>query len=247
MGFKSKATCPHLLWGPAWLHKFRWPILGSSTWTSFLQLTAKKAAINRQISRQVTAITRQISEFLPCLEGNLYFVRLIYRHPWQPIHPNLGEWRLHPQIGESVLGVFSPLPNKPREIKTTRRIDEGNSKALRLFLPCLEGNLYFVRLIYRNPWQPIHPNLGEWRLHPPNWGIVLEPQPLHTRAKIRTTIWPKTVDVPFKCFFPPPSMRNGRSQFSAISMVFPRFLSIFNWFWSIFCHFQSVSVSFSQF
>ena len=49
-------------------------------------------------------------------------------------------------------------------------------------------------------------------------------------------------------FFAPPSMRNGRSQFLAISMGFcPRFLSIFNRFWSMFCRFQSVSVSFSQF
>ena len=48
----------------------------------------------------------------------------------------------------------------------------------------------------------------------------------------------------FRCFFTPPSMRNGRSQISAISMVSPQILVDFQ---SISCHFQSVSVSFSQF
>ena len=41
-------------------------------------------------------------------------------------------------------------------------------------------------------------------------------------------------------------MRNRRSQFSAISMVFPRFSSTFGPFRSTFCHFPSVLVTFNQ-
>ena len=54
-----------------------------------------------------------------------------------------------------------------------------------------------------------------------------------------------------RCFFAPPSMRNGRSQFSAISMVFPqilcRFSIDFDWFSVIFNQFQAASVNFNQF
>ena len=46
-----------------------------------------------------------------------------------------------------------------------------------------------------------------------------------------------------RCFFAPPSMRNRRSQFSAISMVFPQILVDFE---SISIDFLSCSISFSQ-
>ena len=49
--------------------------------------------------------------------------------------------------------------------------------------------------------------------------------------------------VPFGCFFNPPSMRNRRSQFSAISMGFPQILNDFQ---STSIKFLSFSISFGQ-
>ena len=48
----------------------------------------------------------------------------------------------------------------------------------------------------------------------------------------------------FRCFFAPPSMRNHRNQFSAISMGFPQILDDFP---SISIDFLSFSISFTQF
>ena len=64
----------------------------------------------------------------------------------------------------------------------------------------------------------------------------------------------RTAEDGVRCFFAPPSMRNRRSQFQAISMGFPpdfRRLSIhFDRFWSFstsFSQFQSILINFTQF